>query len=214
MITERKVIKGSDPGHFRVAIFGSARIRKKDEVYDNIYSLAKMLGERGIDVVTGGGPGLMEAANSGHKSGSKQTKAHSIGLGIRLPREQRFNKSLDYKEKFERFTNRLDRFMLLSNAVVVSDGGVGTMLELFYTWQLVQTNKICNIPIILMGDMWIPFVDWLKKYPLKRKYFDKKDLDMLILAKNQKRVIEIIDEVYSEFKKGNRNFCVNFEKYK
>ncbi|MEK6818982.1 MAG: LOG family protein [Nanoarchaeota archaeon] len=214
MITKRRFIGHLDSKHFRVAIFGSARIKKEDKVYKNVYLLAKLLAERGIDVVTGGGPGLMEAANSGHKTESKITNAHSIGLGIKLPKEQKFNKSLDYQETFMRFTNRLDEFMLLSNAVVVADGGVGTLLELFYTWQLVQTNKICHIPIILMGDMWPDLIKWLKRWPLKRKYFEKKDLDLLFLAKDYNDVIRAIDEVHREFKKGNKNFCLNYKKYR
>ena len=113
-----------------------------------------------------------------------------------------------------RFTNRLDQFMLLSNAVVVADGGVGTLLELFYTWQLVQTKKICSIPIILMGDMWPGIIDLIKKMPLKRKYFEKEDLNLLFLAKDYKEVLNIIEEVHGEFKKGKKDFCLNYKKYK
>ena len=132
MKTKRNIIRfmGKRDHHFRVSIFGSSRIKKSDKIYNEIYHLARMLGEEGIDVVTGGGPGLMEAANSGHKAGSRESRAHSIGLGITLPKIQKFNNSLDYQKTFSRFTGRLDKFTLLSNAVVVAPGGVGTTLEL------------------------------------------------------------------------------------
>lgn len=203
-----------DKKHFRVSIFGSARIEKNDRNYKTIYNLAKYLGEKNIDVITGGGPGLMEAANSGHMAGNKERKAISIGLGIKLPREQDFNKSLDYEESFERFSKRLDRFMLLSNAVVVAPGGVGTLLELIYTWQLVQTKKICDIPIILLGDMWPELVKWLEKWPLKKQYFTKEDLHLLFLAKNSGEAMKVVDLAHEEWLKGGKNFCHNYKKYK
>lgn len=217
MKTERKLISSEfkfDPKHFRVAIFGSARINKNDQIYKQIYSLAKELSERGIDVVTGGGPGLMEAANAGHKAGSKKSMAHSIGLGIKLPMEQEFNKSLDYEETFMRFTSRLDKFMLLSNAVIVAPGGVGTLLELFYTWQLVQVKHICHIPIILLGDDWPKLVKWLENGPLKKNYFSKDDLSLLFLAKDSKEAVKVIDKAYSEFKLGKKDFCMNYKEYR
>ncbi len=217
MKTKRNIIRsvdGEGKNHFRVAIFGSARIRKSDKLYKEIYQIARMLGEEGIDVVTGGGPGLMEAANSGHKSGSKKSKAHSIGLGIILPKAQKYNTSTDYQKTFNRFTNRLDKFTLLSNAVVVAPGGVGTMLEFFYTWQLVQVKKISSIPIILLGTQWEELIEWLEKWPLKNKYFTKEDLHSLFLAKDSKEAMKVIDRAYCEFKTGNVEFCKNYKGYR
>ncbi|RMD66851.1 LOG family protein, partial [Candidatus Pacearchaeota archaeon] len=179
---------------FRVAIFGSARIKRNDALYKKIYTLGRMLGERNIDIVTGGGPGLMEAASKGHKAGSAKTNAHTIGLNIKLPREQEFNPYLDFKKEFYTFSARLDSFMQLSNAVVVAHGGVGTLLEFFYTWQLEQVEHICHIPIILFGPMWRGLVSWLKSQPLRRGYFDKKDLANIYHAESCSRVIEIIDK--------------------
>lgn len=190
---------------FRVSIFGSARIKRNDAVYHEIYKMGKKLGERHIDIVTGGGPGLMEAASYGHKVGRKGHKAHAIALNIKLPVEQKFNVYSDIKMKFKRFSKRLDNFMLLSNAVVVAPGGVGTLLELLYTWQLVQVKHIKHIPIILLGDMWPDLLKWLEKEPLKRKYFEKEDLDLLFLAKDADEVIKIIDAAHLEFKKGKKS---------
>jgi uncharacterized protein (TIGR00730 family) len=214
MVKKREIGKQFSKGDFRVAIFGSARIKKNDSVYKHVYSIGKLLGEKDIDLVTGGGPGLMEAANGGHKAGSKITGARSIGLNIKLPREQKVNKHLDVKKEFATFSERLDIFMRLSNAVIVAPGGVGTMLELFYAWQLVQVSQICNIPIILLGDVWKGLAEWLKKEPLRKRYFNKKDFDMLFFAKNSKEAIDIIEGALGEFNKGGKNFCINYKKYR
>ena len=212
---KKKNIKGkSIGGNFKVTIFGSARIKKNTLVYIQARTLARMLGERGFDVITGGGPGLMKAASEGHRKGSKKTGAYSIGVGIKLPREQKFNRHLDIKKEFKRFSRRLDYFMSLSNAIVVAPGGIGTLLELFYTWQLSQVQQICNIPIILMGKQWPPLIRWLEKYPLKSRYFDKKDINLLFLAKDCSEAIKIIDKAHEEYKKGGKDFCLNYKKYR
>jgi len=199
---------------FRVSIFGSARIKMGDPRYKQVNALGKMLGEKGIDLVTGGGAGLMVAANSGHKLGSKKSGAHSIGLNIKLPNEQKANKHLDVKKEFSIFSDRLDEFMLLSNVVVVAPGGVGTLLELMYSWQLVQVEHVCNMPIILMGDMWKGFLEWLRENPLKLKMFDEKDYYLLFWAKTPREAMEVINEAYEAYKMGDKNFCLNYKKYK
>lgn len=199
---------------FRVSIFGSARIKRGSREYKQVYDLAKILAEKGIDIVTGGGSGLMEAANRGHKAGRKNNKTHSIGLAIKLSKEQMPNKSLDVVKEFNNFSKRLDSFMLLSNVVIVAPGGVGTLLEFFYTWQLVQTEKICNIPIILLGDMWSELVEWLERRPLKKGYIEKRDLNLVFLAKDCPDAIKMVDKAYEEYTKGTKNFCLNYKKYK
>lgn len=128
--------------HYRIALFGSARIKEGDRTYREVYTVARGLAEAGFDVVTGGGPGLMMAANAGHKSASHGT--HSIGLNITLRSEQQANKFLDIKKEFHRFSDRLDAFMSLSDAVVVSTGGIGTILEFFYALQLIQVTHVCR----------------------------------------------------------------------
>jgi len=196
------VSRGITKNRFSVAIFGSARIKDDRPMYRKVYGLAKLLAERNYDIVTGGGPGLMEAANAGHKAGNKGNGSRSVGLGVKLPKEQKFNAHLDEAETFMRFTSRLDKFMLLSNAVVVASGGVGTLLELFYTWQLVQVRKKKDIPIILLGPMWPGLLRWLEEQPLKQKYFTKEDYGMLVLAKDENHAIRIIDEAYKVFRRG------------
>ncbi|HEY4477682.1 MAG TPA: LOG family protein [Candidatus Paceibacterota bacterium] len=208
--------KKKKDNNFRVAIFGSSRIEQGDVIYDDVKRLAEMLGESGIDVITGGGPGLMRAGNEGHMAGKGKAKndSVSIGIGVELPWHQKFNNSVEYKEMFNRFSKRLDEFMLLSNAVVVAPGGLGTMLELFYTWQLVQVHHICNIPIILMGDEWEGLLRWIKENPLEKNYLDKADYDLVFHVKNPEDAVKIIEDTYASFKAGGKDFCLNYEKYK
>jgi len=199
-------------GEFRVSIFGSARAKPGDKEYKMVHKLAEMLGERGVEIVTGSGPGLMRAANAGHKAGRKSKKVHSIGLAINLPTEQ-ITSGSDIIRKFGNFSSRLDNFMLLSNAVIVTPGGVGTLLELFYTWQLVQVKHICNIPIILLGDMWEGLVSWLDKNPIKRGFIGPEELT-LFMAKTPEEAIKMIERAHKEYKKGNKNYCLNYKRYK
>jgi uncharacterized protein (TIGR00730 family) len=186
---------------FRVVIFGSARIVRGDEIWSTIYKLAKQIAEEGMDLVTGGGPGLMDAASEGHYAGDPDKKTvQSIGLQIQLPREQRSAHHLDIKREFSQFSERLDNFMELANIVVVAPGGVGTTLELFYTWQLLQVKMIRDIPIILLGDMWRDFLSWITKWPLQHQFLKQKDVNLLYLAKNWSEAFEIIKKTHNEFK--------------
>ena len=197
---------------FHVTIFGSARIKEDDLEYKEVYNLARMIGEKGMNLVSGGGPGVMKAVTLGHKYGSKKNKAYNIGLGIKLPHEQRINPYVDFKMKFTRFSERLDNFLLLSNVIVVAPGGVGTLLELFFSWQLMQVRHACNIPIILLGKQWKGLLKWLRKVPLKRKFFNKEDLNLLFMAKDADEAMKLINKTYEEYKKGNKNTCLGYLK--
>jgi uncharacterized protein (TIGR00730 family) len=187
---------GVNKKRFYVVIFGSARIEPGDPNWYIIYDLAKGLAEDGIDLVTGGGPGLMDAASVGHHAGDVSRNALSIGLQIKLPKEQRDSDHLDIKKEFSRFSARLDNFIELANVVVVAPGGVGTLLELFYTWQLLQVNMIHDIPIILLGNMWQDLVRWIKKWPLKNRFLKQEDVDLLTVVDNYEEALEIIKKVY------------------
>jgi len=176
---------------YRVSIFGSARIKPDTKEYKGVYTLAKELAENGADIVTGGGPGLMEAANAGAKEGSS-SKSKSFGIRIDLPFEASPNEHLDIKFYHKRFSSRLDEFMRISHAVVVTPGGIGTLLELLYTWQLIQVNHISARPIILVGDMWNGFFDWIKSEPLKAQLLDKSDFDNIVIVKNVHEVTKLL----------------------
>jgi uncharacterized protein (TIGR00730 family) len=203
-----------DNSHFRVAIFGSARIGKDDTNYRLVFNLAKLIAGHGIDVVTGGGPGLMDAASSGHHVGNRGGASHSIGLNIRLPFEQSDADHLDIKKDFSHFSDRLDHFMVLSNAIVVAPGGVGTLLELFYSWQLMQVKHICNVPIVLLGQMWLGLMEWVRKWPLENGLLDQQDLELSFVAKSCDEAFTVIREAHDAFSRGDENFCLNYHLYK
>jgi uncharacterized protein (TIGR00730 family) len=194
-------VPSTETSRFRVVIFGSARIERGDPRWDLIFDLAKRVAKEGMDIVTGGGPGLMDAASEGHYAGDPTHAAHSIGLQIKLPKEQRDARHLDIKKEFFRFSARLDNFIALAQAVVIAPGGVGTLLELFYTWQLMQVRMMRSIPIILLGDMWSGFLDWIRRQPLKNKLLDEKDVELLFLVNSCEEALEIIKRAYEEYRR-------------
>ncbi|NTV61649.1 MAG: LOG family protein [Chlorobiaceae bacterium] len=197
--------------HYRVAIFGSARIEESSEEYRDVFSIAKGLAESGFDIVTGGGPGLMQAANAGTRSADSQSR--SIGLNIKLPNEQQPNAYLDIKEEFPLFSNRLDTFMALSDAVVVAPGGIGTLLELFYAWQLVQVEHICETPIILFGEIWSNLLLWLETEVMPRHLFNAGDMHMIFHVREPWQVIGLIRKIYDD-RLHEEHACRNFSRYR
>tara|TARA_B100001564_G_scaffold343409_1_gene339946 strand:+ start:2559 stop:3230 length:672 start_codon:yes stop_codon:yes gene_type:complete len=188
---------GSD--YYRVSIFGSARIKKNTDEYNQVYDLAKKLTQNKADIVTGGGPGLMEAANIGAKDGSPDSK--SFGLHIDLPFETFPNEHLDITFHHKKFSSRLDEFMRISHAIIVTPGGIGTILELLYTWQLIQVDHIQPRPIILLGDMWDGLINWMKSEPLKRNLINKSDFDNIKAVQNINDVITILEPQIKNFYK-------------
>ncbi|AAM71701.1 MAG TPA: LOG family protein [Chlorobaculum sp.] len=197
--------------HYRVTIFGSARISEGDEAYRDVYDIARGLAAEGFDIVTGGGPGLMRAANSGSKSVSNG--GQSIGLNIKLPHEQCPNPYLDIKEEFDRFSGRLDAFMAMSDAVVVAPGGIGTMLELFYSWQLVQVQHLCETPIILFGEIWTSLLLWLETEVLPRHLFERKDMHSIFHVMEASEVVDLIIKIHKA-RPETEHVCRNFNKYR
>jgi len=199
---------------FRVAIFGSARLKENSREYHQVFNLARLIASAEMNLVTGGGPGLMEAASTGFYEGKKDASIHSIGLNITLPKEQRFSAHLDIKRQFDRFSERLDGFVALSNAFVVMPGGIGTILELFYTWQLAQVKHIANKPLILMGEMWLDLLKWMRTWPLKHNLLDETDLDLIYLTRDYVEAFTIIQESYNHFKSGGKQFCRTYQDYR
>ena len=198
---------------FRVSIFGSARTQPGSKEYEDTFKLGQMLAESGVGVVTGGGPGQMDAANAGHESIDPEG-TNSIGLTIELPWEGEHNEHLDIYKHFAKFGDRLDHFMALSNAVVISPGGIGTCLEFFYTLQLTQVRHICPIPIILMDPMWESLNDWLKGQPVDRGFVSPKDLNNIFVVNTPEEALEIIKQTKSAFDAGGGEVCANAQVYK
>lgn len=188
----------SPDGHFRVVIFGSARIKPESPHYQLIRSLAEQIAQEGMDVVTGGGPGLMDAASRGHFEGRKGNDVHTIGLQIHLPHEQMDSSHLDIKKEFLHFTNRLDTFLQLSDCIVVAPGGVGTLLELFFAWQLMQVGHRPKMPIILLGEMWPDLLEWLRRWALREHLLDPIDMDVLHIAKTVPEAMSIINKTRNQ----------------
>ncbi len=214
-ITDRKTFKAEEQkDHFRVSIFGSARTKPGEVAYDETFALAKGLAERDMSVVTGGGPGIMEAANKGHEAGEKPDgETHSIGLTIELPFEAEGNEYLDLRKHFYKFSGRLDQFMRLSNAVVVMPGGIGTCLELFYTWQLIQVKHICNIPIICIGEQWETLLKWVKTELAGRGMISPEDMHMVGMASDAEHATQILEKVHADWKERDGDYCLNVQKY-
>ena len=185
---------------YRVCIFGSARIRENSPIYNQVELLAEALSKSGVDIVTGGGPGLMEAANRGAKAGSKG--AWSIGLPIQLPFESDANSHLDVKSHHKRFSSRLDEFMRISHAVVVVPGGIGTVLEMFYTWQLMQVAHIRPRPLILFSSdkSWEALIKWTQDYPLKNNLIAPKDMEMIKIVNSVDEIMQILGPDIAKFK--------------
>ena len=183
-----------------ISIFGSARTDKSNPYYKDAITIAKKLTERGYGIITGGGPGIMEAANKGAKEGGGE----SVGLNIDLPFEQTPNKYIDYEKSidFNYFFVRKVMFVKYAQAFVILPGGVGTLDELFETITLIQTEKIQKIPIILYGsEYWEGLLEWLKTTVLeKEKCINKSDFDNFVLLDNINDVINVIDEFYKESK--------------
>ena len=183
--------------YYRVSIFGSARIKPNTEEYMEVYDLAKKLAKNNADIVTGGGPGLMEAANAGAKDGSSKSK--SFGLHVDLPFETTPNEHLDITYHHKRFSSRLDEFMRISHAVIVTPGGIGTILELLYTWQLIQVSHISERPIILVGKMWTGLLEWMKSEPLNKQLIDKSDFNNIKIVQNVDEVIVLLKPLINKF---------------
>ncbi len=186
-------VRALEQGPFRVVIFGSARIRPRDQLYNAVYRIARALVERGIDIVTGGGPGLMEAANRA-VTDVQQRESRSIGLPIDLPAiSEPANKHLDIKSMHTRFSSRLDEFMRLSNAVVVAPGGIGTLLELLYVWQLLQVGLIHDRPVILLGhEEWGGLVTWMRSAMVPHHYINPDDFRWITLVETEEEVIDLL----------------------
>lgn len=159
-------IKPAKQDHYSVTIFGSARTQKGHALYEDVKELARVLSELGCDIVTGGGPGLMQAANEGSQLGDPENKLRSVGIRIALPFEQGANPFVEQLYTHETFYTRLHHFVRLSHAFVVVGGGIGTTLEMLLVWQLMQVRHVEDVPFILVGDMWRELVDWAKRHML------------------------------------------------
>lgn len=172
-----------------VTLFGSARTRANHPQYQTAVDVARLLGEEGFTIITGGGPGIMEAGNKGaHEAG-----AMSIGLNIELPFEQHINPYVDLSVDYRYFFARKTMLVKYAQAFVIFPGGFGTMDELFEALTLIQTGKVQNFPVILFDtSYWGGLIDWLKNTMLKQGKISEPDLDLLIVTDEPKEVRDFI----------------------
>ena len=185
--------------HFRVSIFGSSRIRRGDPIYEEVKKLSFDLARMGVDIVTGGGPGLMEAANAGAVEGQIESKSRSFGLAIHLPSEETANPFVDKVFRHRTFFSRLHHFIRLSSAFIVMPGGVGTALELFMVWQLLQVKHMKEHPLILVGTMWPGLIDWIRATMLERGLISPSDFDVINVVGSSEDAVPIIRGSYERW---------------
>jgi len=160
-------LRPSKRDRYRVTIFGSARAKAGSFVYEEVKRMAAALAAMDCDIITGGGPGLMQAANEGAADANAPERNRSVGIRVELPFEQEVNPFVEQAFEHKTFFSRLHHFVLTSDAYIVSPGGIGTVLELMLIWQLLQVKHVHDTPLILVGKMWAELVDWAKANLLK-----------------------------------------------
>jgi uncharacterized protein (TIGR00730 family) len=202
-IEELEALNPAELLYYRVAVFGSARIQAGDKEYAEVRQLTSRLTALGCDIVTGGGPGLMEAANEGAASSrdngkNAKKKTRSFGLTIAIPYEKA-NPYLDSVTAHRTFFSRLHHFVRMSQAFIIFPGGVGTGLELFMVWQLLQVGFMTERPVILVGAMWQGLIDWMRREMVPRRLINAEDLDLVHLAGSIEEAVALIEKHKEKF---------------
>jgi hypothetical protein len=178
-----------------VSIFGSARTRPGSKHYKQGEEIAYQIAKAGYAIITGSGPGLMEAANKG----ARRAEGYSIGLNIQLPREQKPNRFVDTVLSFRYFFVRKVMFVKYAKAFVILPGGFGTMDEFFEAITLIQTKRISRFPVILFDSKyWKPLLEWLKSTVHSHGNISKEDMDIFVLADEPKEVAQLIKRFYDK----------------
>jgi len=177
------------PMDFAITVFGSARLRPDDPYYEAARKIAKGLAEEDFNVITGGGPGIMEAANLGASEG----KSHSVGLNIDLPGEQKPNSYQNVSLQFRYFFVRKVMFVKQSMGYVCMPGGFGTLDEFFEALTLMQTHKIHPLPLVLFGtDFWQGLLEWSRTTLLETGMVSTEDLELVTITDDEQQVIDIM----------------------
>jgi len=176
---------------YRVTIFGSARAKPGTIAYEETKRAAKELAAMGCDIITGGGPGLMQAANEGVDAAGA---SKSMGIRVDLPFEQEVNPFVELAYEHKTFFTRLHHFVLASDAFIVAPGGIGTVLETMMIWQLLQVRHIEKTPLILVGKLWPGLVEWVRDSMLsfETPLINIEDVDIPICVNNAEEAIDII----------------------
>jgi len=195
-INELTRLRPTRRDRYRVTFFGSARIAPDHWVYKAVRDAAAEMTRLGCDIITGGGPGLMQAANEGVKLADPEGQRQSIGIRVDLPFEQDVNAFVTQAFEHKTFFSRLQHFVLVSDAFVVCPGGVGTILEMVMVWQLLQVRHLRGTPLILAGEFWRGLIDWTRAEMLRPDipFVSAADLDIPQVVTDPAAIIRIIKE--------------------
>ena len=192
---------------YRVTIFGSARIPKDHWIYTAVADVAEELTRLGCDIVTGGGPGLMQAANEGAKRADPNATDRSVGIRVNLPFEQDVNAFVTQAYEHRTFFTRLHQFVLMSDAFIVVPGGIGTTLEAMMIWQLLQVHHIERAPLILIGKMYQDLVAWCRTHMLQSDLTlaSAEDMDLPQCVDDSDAIVRIIREHHAGWLMARKN---------
>ncbi len=180
-----------------VSIFGSARLTPSNKYYKVATEIASRMTKDGYAIITGGGPGIMEAANKG----ARLAKGKSVGLNIQIPQEQKPNKYVDILLEFRYFFCRKVMFLKYGKAFIILPGGLGTMDELFEALTLIQTDRIERFPVVLVGSkFWKGLIDWLKQEVLARGCISRSDLNLFKIVDTPEEATNVVREFYGKRK--------------
>ncbi|NLA51947.1 MAG: TIGR00730 family Rossman fold protein [Alcaligenaceae bacterium] len=178
-----------------VSVFGSARTPRNSFYYNKTIEISKLLAEAGFSIISGGGPGIMEAANKG----CFEAGGHSVGLNIKLPNEQHDNQYQSDSLYFKYFVSRKTTFFMNSSAYIMMPGGFGTMDEVFETLTLIQTGKAHYAPIVFVGsEFWGGLIDWMKEQLLGCSYISASDFDQFIVEDDPFKIVQYITQKHKE----------------
>jgi uncharacterized protein (TIGR00730 family) len=191
-------LRPSKRERYRVAIFGSARAQPGTFVYEEVKRVAAAFASMGCDIVTGGGPGLMQAANEG---AAMAGAPGSVGIRVELPFEQEVNPFVEQAFEHETFFTRLHHFVIASDAFVVVPGGIGTVLETLMIWQLLQVRHVENVPLILVGKMWRGLVEWARVSMLDPRLAlaNPEDLQIPTCLETADEAIAVVRDLYRKW---------------
>lgn len=186
--------------HYCVSIFGSARSKPTSLAYKHVKQLAEGLANMGCDIITGGGPGLMQAANEGATAVGASQRSRSVGIRVELPFEQSVNTFVLESYKHETFFSRLHHFALASDAFIIVPGGIGTTLEATMVWQLIQVGHIKkDTPLIFVGKMWADFLEWTRNHFLPNQLVSPEDLKIPYCVNTAEEAIAIVQKYHKNW---------------
>ena len=195
-------LRASRRERYRVTVFGSARMQPGNWVYGEVKRMSAALSAMGCDILTGGGPGLMQAANEGARESAATQRVHNIGIRVALPFEQEANPFVEQVFEHQTFFTRLHHFVLTSDAFIVAPGGIGTVLESMMIWQLLQVRHLHDTPLIFVGAMWQGLVDWAAQAMLRPGFelAAARDMQIPCCVVNAEQAVAVVHEHHARWR--------------